>query len=181
VVLVNPANSERATDGLAWPFGSAAAKARIRRLNASPLYSYSFTVSDADDQPKRAVRERGGLSPNPGGKRKPPSSEAPKPEITCRNKDGTFAKGFAPNAAGRPKGTRHHATRIAEALIDGQVELLVQKAIEMAMGGEPTVMRLLLDRLIAPRKERPVSFVMPQIKTASRRTPHATVARSGYR
>ena len=35
------------------------------------------------------------------------------------------------------------------------------------MGGEPTAMRMCLDRLIAPRKERPVSFALPQIKTAA--------------
>jgi hypothetical protein len=37
----------------------------------------------------------------------------------------------------------------------------------MAMGGEPTAMRMCLDRLIAPRKERPLSFALPQIKTAA--------------
>ena len=37
----------------------------------------------------------------------------------------------------------------------------------MAMGGEPTAMRMCLDRLIAPRKERPVSFALPKIETAS--------------
>ena len=125
-------------------------------------------MTDADDQPKRAKWQKGGPSPNPGGKRKhPPPADATKPKIEGRNKDGTFAKGFAPNPAGKPKGTRHHATRIAEALIDGQGELPVQKAIEMAMRGEPTAMRLCLDRLIAPRKERPVSFALPRIETAA--------------
>jgi hypothetical protein len=128
-------------------------------------------VSDADDPPTRAKWTKGGPSPNPGGKRKPPPSppptDAPRPENSGRNPDGTFAKGNSVTLAGKPKGARHHATRIAEALIDLQGELLVQKAIEMAMGGEPTAMSMCLDRLIAPRKEPPVSFALPQIKTAA--------------
>jgi hypothetical protein len=35
------------------------------------------------------------------------------------------------------------------------------------MGGDASVMRALLDRLIAPRKDRPVSIAMPKINTAS--------------
>jgi hypothetical protein len=40
-------------------------------------------------------------------------------------------------------------------------------AIEMAMGGEPTAMRVCLDRLIAPRRERSVSFALPRIENAA--------------
>jgi hypothetical protein len=37
----------------------------------------------------------------------------------------------------------------------------------MALGGDASVMRALLDRLIAPRRERPVSIAMPRISAAS--------------
>jgi hypothetical protein len=89
------------------------------------------------------------------------------PENTGRNPDGTFAKGNAVNLAGKPKGARNHATRLVEALLDGQAHALGQRAIELAMGGDASVMRALLDRLIAPRKERPVSLVMPKINSSS--------------
>ena len=71
------------------------------------------------------------------------------------------------NPAGKPKGLKNHATRLAEALLDGQVAELTQKAVEMAMAGDASVMRAMLDRLIAPRKERPVSLAMPKINSAS--------------
>jgi hypothetical protein len=64
-------------------------------------------------------------------------------------------------------GAKNHATRLAEALLGGQVKELTQKAVEMAMAGDASVMRALLDRLIAPRKERPVSLAMPKINSAS--------------
>jgi hypothetical protein len=125
---------------------------------------------------------RKGVSGNPGGKKRPPTPSPPapqpasaqppqpeveQPEISGRNPDGTFAKGNAVNLAGKPKGTKHHATRLAEALLDGQVQELTQKAVEMAMGGDASVMRALLDRLIAPRRDRPVSLAMPKINSAA--------------
>jgi hypothetical protein len=117
-----------------------------------------------DEQPTRAVWTKGGPSPNPGGKRKQPDLA---PENIGRNPDGTFAKGNSANPARKPKGARHRATLIAEALIDGQAEELVQRAVAMAMGGDASTMRALLDRLVAPRKERVVTIELPKIEKAS--------------
>jgi hypothetical protein len=68
---------------------------------------------------------------------------------------------------GKPKGTRHAATKLAEALIDGQATQLVQKAIEMALAGDPTAMRLVIDRLCPARRERTVDITLPSIKSAT--------------
>jgi hypothetical protein len=131
---------------------------------------------------------RKGVSGNPGGnKRAATATQQPKapqvapqadpkpqthPEVeqpikVGREKDRTFAKGFVANPAGKPKGAKNHATRLVEALLDGQAHALGQRAIELAMGGDASVMRALLDCLIAPRKDRPVSIAMPKINTAS--------------
>ncbi len=75
-----------------------------------------------------------------------------------------FPKGVSGNPSGKPKGTRHRATQLAEALLDGQTEELIKKCVEMAMGGDGAAMKLCLDRLISPRKDRPVSLELPQIK-----------------
>jgi Family of unknown function (DUF5681) len=125
-----------------------------------------------------------GVSGNPGGKKRvaapqapqPAPQEAPKPQPqpeveqpsnVGRNPDGTFAKGFINNPAGKPKGARHKATLLAEALIDGKAEELVNKAVEMALAGDPTAMRIVIDRLCPPRRERTISFPMPRISAAS--------------
>jgi hypothetical protein len=55
----------------------------------------------------------------------------------------------------------------AEALFDGQANALIQKAIGMALAGDPTALRLSIDRLCPPRRERPVSLAMPSIKSAA--------------
>ena len=82
---------------------------------------------------------RKGVSGNPGGKRKQGAAPAApsvqpadaKPDNIGRNPDGTFAKGNSANPAGKPKGARHKATLLAEALLDGQAEALMQQAVSM--------------------------------------------------
>ena len=59
-----------------------------------------------------------------------------------RNADGTFAVGNP----GKPKGTRNRATRAIEKMLEGQSEALTQVAIDKALDGDTTALRLCLDR-----------------------------------
>ncbi|WP_439521081.1 DUF5681 domain-containing protein [Marivita sp.] len=79
-----------------------------------------------------------------------------------RNPDGTFASGNP----GRPKGARHRTTMAVEALLDGKHEALTQKAIDKALEGDVTAIRLCLDRISPARKDTPISFDLPDIETA---------------
>lgn len=79
-----------------------------------------------------------------------------------RNADGTFAKGNP----GRPKGTRLRVTRAVEGLMEGQAEALSQKAIEMALEGDTTALRLCIERIAPTRKDTPVEFDMPKMTSA---------------
>jgi hypothetical protein len=87
-------------------------------------------------------------------------------EKTTKRQPG-FQKGKSGNPAGRPPGARNKATLAAEALLDGEAESLTRKAIELAKGGDATAMRLCLDRIISPRKDRLVKFELPPVQTAS--------------
>src|SRR5262249_11231004 len=78
-----------------------------------------------------------------------------------------WPKGVSGNPAGMKPGTRHRATVIAETLIDGQADALVQKAIKMGLDGNPIILRALLDRLAAPRKSRSVAVKLPEIRTSA--------------
>src|SRR5215813_5064816 len=75
-------------------------------------------------------------------------------------------KPFQPGNPGRPLGARHKATLAAEALLDGEAEGLTRKAIEAALGGDMAALRICLDRILPPRKERPVNFKVPALKSA---------------
>lgn len=77
-----------------------------------------------------------------------------------------FKPGRSGNPAGKAKGTRHKITLAIEALLDGQAEKLTQKAIDLAMAGDITALRLCMDRLAPVRRDRPVTFDLPKIETA---------------
>ena len=74
-----------------------------------------------------------------------------------RNPDGTFANGNP----GKPMGSRHRATLAIENLLEGDAERLGRKAIELALEGDTTALRLCLERIAPPKKDGPVEFDMP--------------------
>jgi hypothetical protein len=55
----------------------------------------------------------------------------------------------------------------AEVLLDGEAEALTRKAIELALAGDVTALRLCWDRIVPARKDRPVTFALPNLKHAS--------------
>ena len=76
-----------------------------------------------------------------------------------------FQKGQSGNPDGRPKGSRNKTTVALESLLDGEAQKLTRKAIEMALKGDPAMLRLCIERLIPPRKDRPVNFDLPALTT----------------
>lgn len=77
-----------------------------------------------------------------------------------------FKAGHSGNPRGRPKGALNKATLATQALLDGEAEALTRKAVELAKGGHPMALRLCLDRLLPPRKDRPINFTLPKITGA---------------
>ena len=83
------------------------------------------------------------------------------------NKTYTQENGkFATGNPGRPKGARHKYLLAVEGLLDGEAERLTRKAIELAIKGDTTAMRLCLERIAPPRKGSAVSFDLPLLKSA---------------
>jgi hypothetical protein len=70
---------------------------------------------------------------------------------------------FQPGNPGKQKGTRHRITRALEALLEGEGEALTRKAVELALAGDTMALRLCLERILPPRKERPVSIELPPL------------------
>ena len=79
---------------------------------------------------------------------------------------GRFEKGMSGNPAGRPAGSRNNATLACEALLEGQAEALTQKAVEMALAGDVTALKLCIERICPVRRDRPVSFKLPAVTSA---------------
>jgi hypothetical protein len=100
-----------------------------------------------------------GMKATPGD---PPAREAA-PKARGR----PFERGKSGNPNGRPKGHRNKATMVIEELLDGEAERLTRKVIDKALEGEPAALRLCLDRLLPPRRERPITFDLPKIESTA--------------
>ncbi len=83
------------------------------------------------------------------------------PEQGRRGGDGRFAPGASGNPRGRPPGARNRASLAAEALLAGEAEALTRKAVELALGGDLVALRLCLERVLPPARERPLRVDLP--------------------
>lgn len=90
-----------------------------------------------------------------------------------------WKKGQSGNPAGRPPGSRHKVTLAIEALLDGEGEALTRKAVELAKQGDMVAMRLCMDRIVSPRKDRTIKFDLPPIETAADATKASAAIVSG--
>ena len=89
-------------------------------------------------------------------------------ETTASKQRGQpFRKGQSGNPRGRPPGARNAATVLAEQLLDGEAETLIRKAVDKAKKGDMAALRLCIERILPPRRERPVSFRLPDLASAS--------------
>jgi hypothetical protein len=81
-----------------------------------------------------------------------------------KTNNGRFAKGNSGNPSGRPLGSQNKSTLIMGSLLEGEAEQLTRKVIELAMEGNIAALRLCMDRLMPPAKDRTVLFEMPPIR-----------------
>ena len=79
-----------------------------------------------------------------------------------RNTAGNFTSGNS----GRPKGSRNKATIAIDSLLEGQAEALTQTAISKALGGDSIALRLCMDRIAPPMKDKPIVFPLARMQGA---------------
>ena len=79
-----------------------------------------------------------------------------------------FAKGKSGNPSGRPKGIRDKRTALRD-LLTPHAPDLVAKAVELAMQGDTTALRLCIDRLIPPLKAQATQTQLDASGTLSER------------
>jgi hypothetical protein len=83
-----------------------------------------------------------------------------------RTNKGRFQKGTSGNQDGRPPGSRNRATIAIEQMLEGEAEQLTRKAIELAKQGDIQALRLCLERLAPPRRERSIQMELRPIQRA---------------
>src|SRR5215470_6029027 len=77
-----------------------------------------------------------------------------------------FLKGQSGNPNGRPVGARSRTTVAVETLLEGEAEKLTRKAVTLALKGNVACLRLCLDRISPPRRDRAVQFAIPAFNCA---------------
>jgi hypothetical protein len=88
------------------------------------------------------------------------------PENSGAKQGGRFKKGRSGNPAGKPKGARHKTTMIAEKLMQDDAENIVNAVLAAARDGDMTAARIVLDRIVPARRDSPVAFALPPLKSA---------------
>ncbi|HEY8126122.1 MAG TPA: DUF5681 domain-containing protein [Methylocystis sp.] len=90
-----------------------------------------------------------------------------------RDKSGKFTRGN-PTAfskerpgRGRPKGSRNRATALAERMMLADTKLIVKSVVNAAKNGDMQACKIILDRISPIRKGRPISFDLPEARTAN--------------
>jgi hypothetical protein len=105
-------------------------------------------------------------SPKSKSSRNDPGKTGEQQEVV-RNERGQFVPGVSGNPAGRREGSRNRATLALQTLLDGEGERVVRKAVAMALAGNETALRLVLERLLPVAKDRPISLDLPRLANAS--------------
>ncbi len=77
-----------------------------------------------------------------------------------------FEKGQSGNPKGRPKGARNRLTTAVDKLMQADATKIVEVALDKAKSGDAAFVRMVLDRIIPPVKDRPVTFDLPGIDSA---------------
>lgn len=95
------------------------------------------------------------------------------PEKLGRKQDGTFKPGVSGNPSGRPKGAYSKTTRIVQNLLAEEAEEVARVVLEAAKGGDLTAAKLVLDKLVPPAKDAPVSEPVPLPELTAEGLPRA--------
>lgn len=90
------------------------------------------------------------------------------PENTGRiQAKGQFLKGKSGNPNGKPKGARHKSSLLAEKLFSDEIQDICKGVIGEAKAGNMQAAKIVLDRLLPPRKDRFIEIDLPKIENCS--------------
>ncbi|CDZ79880.1 hypothetical protein BN1013_00380 [Candidatus Rubidus massiliensis] len=78
-----------------------------------------------------------------------------------------FQKGRSGNPKGKIKGTRNKATLVAEQLLQGELETICRRLVQEAVEGNMQAIKMVLDRLLPPKRNIPVAIDLPKLENSS--------------
>jgi hypothetical protein len=87
-----------------------------------------------------------------------------KPAPSRKNAPKTRGKPFQKGNSGRPRGARNRTTVLLEKIMADDAEEILEAVTKKAKEGDLAAAKLILDRVCPPRKDRPVTLDLPEIK-----------------
>jgi hypothetical protein len=78
---------------------------------------------------------------------------------------GKFRKSQSGNPNGKTKGTKNRATLAAEQLLQGDLDNICRRLIEEDLIGNMQAIKLVLDRVLPPKKDRVIDVQLPKLQT----------------
>ena len=77
-----------------------------------------------------------------------------------------WKKGQSGNPTGKPAGVRNKATVMVQSIMERGAKEITDAVVGLAKEGDLSAARLVLERLLPPVKERPISMALPSTDTA---------------
>ncbi|MBN8519790.1 MAG: hypothetical protein J5X22_20840 [Candidatus Accumulibacter sp.] len=77
-----------------------------------------------------------------------------------------WKKGQSGNPTGKPAGVRNKATVMVQSIMERGAQEIAEAVVGLAKEGDLSAARLVLERLLPPAKERPISLALPSTDTA---------------
>ena len=77
-----------------------------------------------------------------------------------------WKKGQSGNPTGKPAGVRNKATVMVQSIMERGAQEIAEAIVGLAKEGDLSAARLVLERLLPPAKERPISLALPSTDTA---------------
>lgn len=81
--------------------------------------------------------------------------------------NGKFQKGRSGNPKGKMRGTKNKVTLVAEMMLQGELENICRRLIQEAISGNMQAIKMILDRILPPKRDLPVAIDLPKLENSS--------------
>lgn len=99
---------------------------------------------------------------------KAPNKVETSPPKKPRVPPGTAWKpGESGNPKGKPAGTLNKKTRLAMTLLEDDLEAITKMVITAAKGGDMQAARFIVERMVPPMRERPITIELPPVDSSA--------------
>ncbi len=96
---------------------------------------------------------------------KVPKSQQPAKTGRSSVNKGQFQLGQSGNPQGRPQGSKHRVTVAAANILEEHASAISERAVAMALDGDRSMIKLILERVVPVKKSVPIRLQMPKIET----------------